>query len=217
MEPRECLIGSYNSQPYEDRYSGVSWAVNGGKKIVNLITSWPNPHAGNLPNSEKAPSIISYDKDGQVSKWGWPAAADSRSFRWFKLLLEPESESNYAQQAEHVKRSRELLEELGKSVVDVISDYLTAVWTFVLKDIEKKRGSDFRETESLNVVMSVPAMWSQQAKEKTKQAAIRATGLEDVVLVAEPEAAALATMSDRDEMQQLKVLILEQWIALSIR
>lgn len=180
----------------------MSWAVNGGTKLVRVITNWPNPSAGRNPNSEKVPSIIAYD-NGRPSKWGYDVGDADQSFRWIKILLEPESE--YSGKSDQVKKSNELLEQINKQAVDVVADYLAKVWEFAMKEIARKQGVNFRDSYKLKVVMSVPAMWTPIAKEKTLQAARQAGLGTDISLVTEPEAAALATLKDKDEMQELQV------------
>lgn len=183
----------------------MSWAVNGGTKLVKVITNWPNPLAGRNPNSEKVPSIIAYD-NGCPSKWGYDVSDGDPSFRWTKILLEQESE--YSGKSEQVKQSNELLEQINKQAVDVVSDYLAKVWEYAMKEIARKQGENFRDSYKLKVIMSVPAMWTPVAKERTLQAARKAGLGTDISLVTEPEAAALATMKDKedkDEMQELQV------------
>lgn len=167
--------------------------------MVKVITNWPNPSAGRNPSSDKVPTVIAYE-NGQPSKWGYTVGDSDLSFRWFKLLLE--NEKRYAERAEQVEQSKELLEQLGKQAVDVVADYLRCLWTFTMKEIERKQDTNFKEIYTLKVIMSVPAMWSPAAKEKTLQAAKQAGLGDNIVLVTEPEAAALATLKDKDEETQ---------------
>lgn len=167
--------------------------------MVKVITNWPNPSAGRNPSSDKVPTVIAYE-DGKPSKWGYNVTDSDLSFRWFKLLLE--NETRYTEKAEQVEQARDLLEQLNKQPVDVVSDYLRYLWDFTMKEIERKQDTNFRETYTLKVVMSVPAMWSPIAKDRTLQAAKKAGLGEKVVLVAEPEAAALATLKDKNEETQ---------------
>lgn len=74
-----------------------------------------------------------------------------------------------------------------------------------MKEIGRKQGDNFRDSYKLKVVMSVPAMWTPVAKERTLQAARQAGLGTDINLVTEPEAAALATLKDKEEMQELQV------------
>lgn len=195
-----------------NRYSGVSWAVNAGNKVVKVITNWPNPSAGRNPSSDKVPSVIAYE-NGKPTKWGYTVSHSDLSFRWFKLLLE--NETRYKEKAEQVDQARDLLEQLGKQAVDVVADYLGCLWDFAMKEIARKQDVNFRENYTLKVVMSVPAMWSPKAKEKTLQAAKQAGFGDDVMLVTEPEAAALATLKDRNEETQ--GLNVSTWVEFKLR
>ena len=177
----------------------MSWAVNTGNKVVNVIRNWPNPAAGRNPSSDKVPTIISYES-GQPSKWGYTVGDSDFSFRWFKLLLE--NETRYKQKAEQAEQAKELLEQIGKQAVDVVADYLSCLWQYATREIERKQGVDFRDTYQIKVVMSVPAMWSPIAKQRTLQAAKQAGLGDKISLVTEPEAAALATLKDRNEETQ---------------
>jgi hypothetical protein len=182
-------------------YSGVSWAVNAGAKTIRLINNWPNPKYANATN-DKVPSEIAY-VDGKPSKWGYSIGPNDKSFRWIKILLEPDS--RYAKSVAPVKQSNEMLDQLHRNAVSIVADYLRLLWGYTMKDIEQRQGPDFRDIFDLRVVMSVPAMWSPAAKDKTLQAAKQAGLGDDIRLVTEPEAAALATLKDKSEMQELRV------------
>jgi hypothetical protein len=126
------------------------------------------------------------------------------SFRWIKILLEPNCK--YTGVVEPVKRSNKLLGTLHKNAVTVVADYLRLLWTYTMEDIQR-RHADFREIYALKVIITVPAMWTPAAKEKTLEAA-KAAGLSDnITLVTEPEAAALATLKDKSEIEDFKVCL----------
>ncbi len=57
----------------------------------------------------------------------------------------------------------------------------------------------------MQVVLTVPAMWSHKAKDKTLKAAKAAAIPGEIKMVTEPEAAALATLKDKAEAKTLKV------------
>ena len=181
-------------------HSGVSWALNGGKKTIRLINNWPDPTARNS-SQDKVPSAISYT-NGKPQKWGYTVGMTDESFKWIKILLE--ENHKYAATVEPVKDSNTLLRKVDKTAQGVVADYLRLLWGYTLDDIRKFH-PDFLEIFALRVVLTVPAVWSHAAKEKTRQAA-RLAGLpEDITLVTEPEAAALATLKERAEEQTLKV------------
>jgi hypothetical protein len=182
------------------RHSGVSWAVNGGAKKIRLITDWPNPESAN-PTSEKVPSCISY-VDGKPTNWGFQVGFAEDSFKWIKILLEPNHK--YRKAIEPVKISNRLLGTLKKTAVEVVADYLRFLWTYTTDDIRRRQGDDYLSIYSLRIILTVPAIWSDAAKDKTLQAA-RLAGLpSDITLVTEPEAAALATLRDKAETSNLK-------------
>ncbi|KAH7008907.1 hypothetical protein EDB80DRAFT_574486 [Ilyonectria destructans] len=181
-------------------HSGVSWAINEGQKKIRLITDWPNL-GDSLANQDKVPSIISYN-NGRVANWGYEVSCKEESFRWIKILLEPESK--YARTVQEVRDSNELLQKLNKTAEEVIRDYLREIWRYTKEDIRKRVGDDdWEETFTIHVVLTVPAMWSHAAKDKTLRAARDANLPANIKLVTEPEAAALATLHDKAEENAL--------------
>ncbi|KAF2870470.1 hypothetical protein BDV95DRAFT_607638 [Massariosphaeria phaeospora] len=174
-------------------YSGVSWAVNGGTKTIRLINDWPNPTSTNA-NSDKVPTKISY-QDGKPYNWGY--AVDFKEESWIKLLLDPKNK--IGRTAEAVLTSNKLLGSLNKSAEEVAADYLRLVWEYTKSDIQKVRGDNWASIYTLRAVLTVPAIWSPIAKEKTLKIA-RMAGLPDTLsLVTEPEAAALAVLKEKNE------------------
>ncbi|KAK7398435.1 hypothetical protein QQX98_012186 [Neonectria punicea] len=181
-------------------HSGVSWAINEGQKKIRLITDWPNL-GDSIANQDKVPSILSY-KNGKVSNWGYEVSAKEESFRWIKILLEPESK--YARTVQQVRESNSLLQKLNKTAEEVVSDYLRAIWRYTKEDIRKRVGDDdWEDTFTVHVVLTVPAMWSHAARNKTLKAARDANMPQSIKLVTEPEAAALATLRDKAEENAL--------------
>ncbi|KAM0796671.1 hypothetical protein BDR22DRAFT_866080 [Usnea florida] len=181
-------------------HSGVSWAVNGGSKVIRLINNWPDPLAQNA-SKDKVPSSISY-VDGKPQKWGYSVGLNDESFRWIKVLLE--ENHKYATTVEPVKDSNTLLRKVNKTAQAVVADYLRLLWDYTLDDI-KKFHPDYQDIYALRVVLTVPAIWSPTAKDKTLQAARIAGMPGNIRLVTEPEAAALATLKDKAEDNTLKV------------
>lgn len=181
-------------------YSGVSWAVNAGDKKIHLITDWINPGASySNPNSDKVPTLISYNAGG--TKWGFEAAAlEQPSIHWFKILLEPKHK--YAKIVQEVTNANSVLGKINKSPQDVAADYLQTLWTYAQEDIRRHKSSGCND-QSTKIVITVPAMWSEEAKLRTKKAA-KAAGLpNEVSLVSEPEAAALAVLRNRKKGEAL--------------
>jgi molecular chaperone DnaK (HSP70) len=142
-------------------------------------------------------------EDGQVM-WGYEIPADADPVRWFKLLLlKDEDLDDDLRQSEFLMRGRKMLKENNKTAVDLIADYLRALWKHVLETINKSRGESVVEALSFNVVITVPAIWKGYARqgmmEAAKQAGIfdfRTAGSTTLTFAPEPEAAALSTLCE---------------------
>ncbi|KAG8530515.1 uncharacterized protein KY384_005018 [Bacidia gigantensis] len=176
-------------------HSGVSWAANGASKTIRLINTWPDPQAQNA-SKEKVPSSISY-QNGVPKNWGYVVGLNDESFRWVKILLE--ENHKYATTVAPVNT---LLRKVEKTAQDVVSDYLKLIWDYTIDDIKKFHPED---TFDLRVILTVPAIWSAAAKDKTLRAAKSAGIPGRIKLVTEPEAAALATLKEKADENQLKV------------
>ncbi|KAL8790194.1 MAG: hypothetical protein Q9213_000725 [Squamulea squamosa] len=100
---------------------------------------------------------------------------------------------------EAVLSSKELLGWLHKTVEEVTADYFRLLWQYIQDDIQRVKGDKWRSIYSLKVILTVPAIWSATAKEKTLNAADSASLSENLTLVTEPEAAALAVLKDRND------------------
>ena len=125
------------------------------------------------------------------------------SFKWIKVLLE--SDNQYEKTVKPVKDSNVLLQKINKTAQEVVTDYLRLLWNYTLQDIRNHCDGYDDDIFGLKIVLTVPAMWTPAAKEKTIQAA-RASGMpNDISLVTEPEAAALATLKEKAEEGILKV------------
>ena len=111
-----------------------------------------------------------------------------------------------------VRDSQGLLEELGKTVNTVVADYLRFLWKYTVDDIRKYQGPDFETTYNISIILTVPAMWSPAAKDKTLRAAEAAGLPPNITLVTEPEAAALSTLKDNEGVSDLKVGIFCAWL-----
>lgn len=141
--------------------------------------------------------------NGKPQKWGYTVSLTDESFRWIKILLE--ENHKYVTMVEPVKDCNTLLRKVDKTAQEVVADYLKLLWDYTIDDIRKFH-PDYKDIFSLRVVLTVPAIWSPGAKEKTLQAAKIAGMPGEIKLVTEPEAAALATFKDKAEENQLKVI-----------
>jgi molecular chaperone DnaK (HSP70) len=123
---------------------------------------------------------------------------------WFKLLLD--EKNKVGRGSDKVKSTLQQLETLQKAPEDVAVDYLSLVWQYAKEDIRKVRGDDWEKIYTVNAILTVPAIWSEAAKSRTLRIAKQAGIPDNVSLVSEPEAAALAILRERkDEGEALRV------------
>ncbi|KAG0243097.1 Heat shock 70 kDa protein 12A [Actinomortierella wolfii] len=170
-------------------FSGCAYAYTPQDQEPKLISEWPR----GTPYYAKAPTINVYKIKGtkgkpELASWGWDA----------KLPRGP-TKSDYIQ----LYKYKIQLDEMAVlpwvhhiSVSEAISDYLKAIHEYSAGVIEQQIGNRFTRT-SFRYCLTVPAMWSDRAKDTMRQAAIQA-GLitqddhpDRLMLVSEPEAAAL--------------------------
>ncbi|OCL06073.1 actin-like ATPase domain-containing protein [Glonium stellatum] len=198
MKEHEIVVGI----DFGTTYSGVSWAIRSQDDYPNpirVITNWPHPGRPNATN-DKVPSVISY-KNGIPSQWGYMAERLDDSCHWFKLRLD---KPKNIEEPKHFKiRPR----GLKKTAQDMAADYLRMIWEYTKSDISEQLGNiEWGRTHALKVILTVPAVWSATAKSRTLEAA-RIAGLPaNIVLVPEPEAAALAILRDKDRMEETQKL-----------
>ncbi|KAI0440363.1 hypothetical protein F4803DRAFT_527786 [Xylaria telfairii] len=183
-------------------FSGVAWATAADFRSktdqINIITSWP----GCGREEGKAPSEIFYEY-GEMS-WGYLVPSDGDPVRWFKLLLVQEEDLDPSlRSSEFILKARQFMRLEGKTAVDMISDYLRALWGHTLQTIAKARGEAVLDALRFHIVLTVPAIWKGYARRDMKQAAQNAGMLDDrlagetrLSFVPEPEAAALSTLSE---------------------
>ncbi|KAK0707694.1 hypothetical protein B0H67DRAFT_685958 [Lasiosphaeris hirsuta] len=192
MDVAEIIIGI----DFGTTYSGVSWAVNAGTKSVHLITDWPDPKGIRKNyNSDKTPTLISYE-NGAPNKWGFQADS-SEARRWFKLLLDPDHK--YAKELVEMAEQHKEGEDGLNSAEDATANFLRELWFFSLDEIQERIPGGRSEDYSIKVILAVPAIWGQAAKENIKRLARQAGISEEIPIsiVSEPEAAALAVIHDK--------------------
>lgn len=176
---------------------------------MQIITAWPGQ--GNS-NNEKVPSRICYsEKPPKIEiKWGNEIKPNQkgRVYALMKLKLD-----------ERLKKSSQLklllallssnLEGLnldsddedgppeypGKAPVEIVSDYLTAVRKFVWEELGNIFDPGLFKSLRKELVVTVPAVWSERAKDLTLKAVHKADFMtNEIMLVTEPEAAAIYTL-----------------------
>ncbi|KJK67278.1 Hsp70 protein [Aspergillus parasiticus SU-1] len=166
-------------------FSGIAWAFEGSVDELEVISAWPG---GGNRTSVKVPSVISYD--GQRTYWGYQVRPFTEAFRGVKLLLDENQETKYTPSL----ASKALLVKHKTNAVQVMADYLKYLVEYAKSVLQRRFGIPAKDMD-LRFTLTVPAVWSDTAKDRTMNAAIKANiRPQDVTLVSEPEAAALYTL-----------------------
>ncbi|CZT11384.1 related to hsp70 protein [Rhynchosporium agropyri] len=169
-------------------YSGIAYAfANVPKPEVISIMDWPGLEGFAQP---KVPTIICYNNDDN-SDFTWGAQKHKNDVvQGVKLLLDPHQTRPLYLPESTAKAD---LKRLGKPAVEVAADYMGAIFKHAMKKIETSIPSEYLQVCQKQFVLTVPAVWSDKAKDTTLKAAKRA-GIHPVALIKEPEAAAMYTL-----------------------
>ncbi|ORY02350.1 hypothetical protein BCR34DRAFT_627561 [Clohesyomyces aquaticus] len=198
----DCL---YIGIDFGTTFSGVAWAFSRQPDNIKIVTKWRAKGAFNADDA-KTPTEIVYALSGRnrmVRNWGYEIEANQTPLKWFKLCLEDENQlPQDVQKSDQLAAARKMLVEKSISAVDAAADYLRELWKATIASLERELGSPAVDGLPFRVVVTVPAMWSDGAKNRTLRAAEQAgikenrlCGRTTLDLIPEPEAAALATLA----------------------
>ncbi|KAL7927677.1 hypothetical protein ACQKWADRAFT_325165 [Trichoderma austrokoningii] len=188
------------TQAHFSIYSGVAWAISTRLTNISTITSWDSAKYY-CSDKEKTPSIISYEENGKIL-WGYSVSDKKSSIEWSKLcLLEGDDIPQDACHSTHLQAAQEALKQHKKTVVEVISDYLRQLWKHSIINIRRAIGGQLVDLCRFKFVATIPAIWPiyaqmrmHEAIEKAGILSSRNAGQTTLEFLAEPEAAALATL-----------------------
>ena len=108
-----------------------------------------------------------------------------------KLFLDPCQElPAFVSKSEMQK----LLAESGKDAVAVVGDYLSEIYKHMQEQLTRGYGALFMRTTDIQWILTVPAIWSDAAKDATLTAARKSGMGPELTLISEPEAAAVYTL-----------------------
>lgn len=177
---------------------------------VELVKEWPTIDRATL---DKIRTALAYDKvTGTVAAWGY-RVKDSHDTQvtHFKLGLETHAKQHYDGYLGETNWQHPSLPQ--KTAVQFTADFLRVVHKYLKDDLlpTKRFGTHYYNSLSFSYALTVPAIWSDKAKELTRQAAIQA-GIPDgrLTLITEPEAAAVycaATCTEVDLQEGDRFLV----------
>lgn len=153
--------------------------------------------------SDKVPTEIGYieppspfessTKPAQTIKWGFQFKPEETRLRCIKLFLDR------SQKLPHFVSPLETAAQLRKyekTVMDAVSDYLSQIYKHTMETLSRRYGETFISLTKVEFVLTVPAVWSDSAKDATLKAAEKAGmgNRHELKLISEPEAAAVYTL-----------------------
>lgn len=177
------------------------------------ISSWPG---SNGITSDKVPSEIIYENTTPVSgikrnwngevinntkfRWGFEIKPDETRLRCLKLRLDPRQKlPDYVSEEELCKE----LQKSGKTAEEAISDYLTEIYRRAKEALVKRFTQNMVSSTIIEVVLTVPAVWTDAAKDATLRAAQKAGMGPEIYMISEPEAAAIYALKSMGQKQKL--------------
>jgi molecular chaperone DnaK (HSP70) len=219
LGPKSELIISID---FGTTFTGVAYALSsnltGGDpsriaENVKVIKTWPS---ASQHYSEKTPTIIAYSSD--PPSWGATVKRqDETQVSHFKLGLQPNVGTHYRRPPPISNSPQSALPFLSnvnwkhpqfpeKTALDFCADYLTCVHRYIKEVfLPRQYGAVFLRNQEISYIITVPAIWTDSAKELTRQAAVRAGIPDDKLdLITEPEAAALycATLGEEVDLEE---------------
>jgi hypothetical protein len=111
------------------------------------------------------PTLICYDPNNK-KKFSWGGQVDwkSDSIQGVKLLLDPDQERPLYLPTGNIKSD---LKKLPKAPVEVAADFIGAIYAHAISKIETVMPKDYLLICQKQFVLSVPAVWSDKAKDTT--------------------------------------------------
>lgn len=185
---------------------------------IQVIRNWPGP-SKEFDEVWKTPSKIAYRAEniegldkakarGGTEIWGYQVTPGMESYSWMKLLLDnPAKATRFdhdsladASSKVSVTSGQGIMQlPYGKTATDVCADYLKGIHEYTMSELERIWGAAVIKITPIEFWVTVPATWTDEAKQSTKDAATRAgfgaRKNDEIFMITEPEAAAVATLS----------------------
>ncbi|KAH6663361.1 hypothetical protein B0J14DRAFT_609302 [Halenospora varia] len=201
---------------YGTTYTGIAYATPLGSVVdrIEVVTVWGN----RMRNQEKVPSVVSYSDcsrqkspEDREQQWGEDLSPNAVAMIHTKLQLDVDdndAELDLILQAldgmhdltfQYIKDSGGTAIFPRRSPEEIVEYYLKKVFVHLRNTVDRFTPA-FVKTSPVDIVATIPAEWSYRAKNSTFRALTRAgfskknfPELQDMILISEPEAAAIYT------------------------
>ncbi|CAK7228219.1 hypothetical protein SCUCBS95973_006807 [Sporothrix curviconia] len=197
---------------YGTTFTGVAYAQSTGRVIdlndIHVVQNWPGA------SEVKVPSQISYsDSKQRLMQYGYNIDEDSEVLSKTKLELQDTNDrgrelTTFTQTLHGLASLRlndansiagRIPRHLAKTAEDIVQDYLEHISEVTYDDMINTLGRAVPEQIPIDIVITHPAKWSEEALNKTYRAAMASFGdrfptIRNVSFVSEPEACAHYTL-----------------------
>lgn len=133
-------------------------------------------------------------------KWGFEIGPYDTRLRYLKLRLDERQEYPPSVTKETLDA---LLKQSGVTTEQAVSDYMSLVFKQAKDAMILKFGEDMVFNTTIKIVLTVPAVWSDAAKDATLRAAERAGLGDNICMISEPEAASAYAISSINQKQKI--------------
>lgn len=187
--------------------TGISYtwsAVYEDDDDIITVQEWPALN-GQTENATKVPTQIAYERDesGRATNcWGYLIKPGTPRCVWMKLFLDkkarvtPFDDPNLRRALEE----EEMRLPPGKTAEDVTTNFFRELYEFTMQRLRQEYPDILLDMTPIKYCFTMPAIWSDQAQGKTLLAAeeggFAARQVDEVTLISEPEAAAMATLTN---------------------
>lgn len=148
---------------------------------------------------EKVPTEIKYDhEDANEFRWGFQIKEGEERQKWIKLELDGAETRAACGLASQYPDKDAAPPSYSRTAEQMVTDYLKALCKHTVDILKHKFGEGAVNSTPFRYIVTVPAIWSDSAKAKTRRCAEQA-GMGSVVqMISEPEAAAVYSLDMMD-------------------
>lgn len=179
-----------------------AWSKFNDDREIVAIDQWPT--SGQLKEfAAKAPTQIAYAEDnGGIPKncWGYQLRPGMARYAWIKLVLDEDAHPTPYDDPDLQRDIKEGILKVpkDKSARSITADYFREIYAFTMEKLQHDN-FELLGVTPIKFWFTMPAIWSDKAQVTTLEAA-REAGFgsrpnDEMCMIAEPEAAALATLS----------------------
>jgi hypothetical protein len=167
---------------------------------INIISTWPG-HSNST--TWKTPTRLAYKRENpglDCNKWGFEVDPKLTSYSWTKLLLDKNAPvGDHDDPALSDMSGRGMMKVPSfRNAQGVCEDYLREMYLYVSGKLRQQMTSATFDMTPMECWITLPAIWTEEAKDATLKAATRAgfggRPIDEIYTIAEPEAAAIATL-----------------------